>query len=255
MGFLHLHKACTNYKPFVSREFLWICVRNFNAWYAPCQEHLHGPSSLGEGCSKKGVPKGLHSNFGVKLFLVYPKSYQIVKENEFQFWITVKISLTRWIRNNDPHYKRNLISFILFPPFFKVATCFHFLVFKVTLSILKCFLQDLCKSLVKKIARHLMEVISFDKATLLPLSFILNNVLLTHETLDWMKRIGQSTIFLGLIFWRPITISFETFYSKPWRNLACLHKWSLWLRLFFQMHKLWWISMAILQISLTLERV
>jgi hypothetical protein len=34
---------------------------------------------------KKGFLKGLHSNFAVKLFLVYPKSYQIVKENEFQF--------------------------------------------------------------------------------------------------------------------------------------------------------------------------
>jgi len=100
-----------------------------------------------------------------------------------------------------------------------------------------------------------MEVISFDKATLLPLSFVLNNVLLTNETLDWTKRIGQSTIFLGLIFGRPITTSFEIFYSKPWRNLTCLHKWSLWLRLFFQIHKLQWISIVILQISLTLERV
>jgi hypothetical protein len=72
-----------------------------------------------------------------------------------------------------------------------------------------------------------MEVISFDKATLLLLSFVLNNVLLTHETLDRTKRIGQSTIFLGLISGRPITISFEIFYSKPWRNLACLYKWSL----------------------------
>jgi hypothetical protein len=37
--------------------------------------------------------------------------------------------------------------------------------------------------------------------------------------------------------------------------LACLYKWSLWLRLFFQIHKLQWISIVILQISLTLQRV
>jgi hypothetical protein len=48
---------------------------------------------------------------------VYPKSYQIVKENEFQFSIMVKILLTRWIRNNDPHYKRNLLFSFFFSLF------------------------------------------------------------------------------------------------------------------------------------------
>jgi len=63
----------------------------------------------------------------VKLFLVYPKSYQIVKENEFQFWIMVKILLTRQIRNNNPYYKRNFIIFILFFPFLKSSNFSTFL--------------------------------------------------------------------------------------------------------------------------------
>lgn len=45
-----------------------------------------------------------------------------------------------------------------------------------------------------------MEVISLDHIALLLLQFILDNVLLTHETLDWVKRFKQPIVFFKLDF-------------------------------------------------------
>jgi hypothetical protein len=45
-----------------------------------------------------------------------------------------------------------------------------------------------------------MEVIDANQTTFLPLRYILDNVLLTHETIDWAKKSKQDLIFLKLDF-------------------------------------------------------
>ena len=45
-----------------------------------------------------------------------------------------------------------------------------------------------------------MEVMSFDQLAFLPMRFILDNILLTHEIMEWAKYTGQPLIFLKLDF-------------------------------------------------------
>jgi len=42
----------------------------------------------------------------------------------------------------------------------------------------------------------LMEIISFDQSAFLPMRFIFDNILLTHETLDWASHPKQPLLFL-----------------------------------------------------------
>jgi hypothetical protein len=46
----------------------------------------------------------------------------------------------------------------------------------------------------------LIEIISFDQSAFFPLRFILDNILLIHETLDWADFSNQPLIFLKLDF-------------------------------------------------------
>jgi hypothetical protein len=56
------------------------------------------------------------------------------------------------------------------------------------------------KALQLRLQSILMKVISFDQAAFLPMRFILDNVLLTHEILEWTEYSKQPLIFLKLDF-------------------------------------------------------
>lgn len=56
------------------------------------------------------------------------------------------------------------------------------------------------KALQLRFQTPLMEVISLEQLAFLPLSFILNNIVLVQETLHWAKTSKQPTIFLKLGF-------------------------------------------------------
>jgi hypothetical protein len=43
----------------------------------------------------------------------------------------------------------------------------------------------------------LMEAICQDQSSFLPFRFILNNILLTHETITWAKKSKQPLVFLN----------------------------------------------------------
>jgi hypothetical protein len=45
-----------------------------------------------------------------------------------------------------------------------------------------------------------MEMISFDQSAFFPMRFILDNILLTSETMVWVEQTGQPFIFLKLDF-------------------------------------------------------
>ena len=46
----------------------------------------------------------------------------------------------------------------------------------------------------------LLEVISMDRSAFMPLYFILDNIMLKHETIDWTKCSKQPLLFLKLDF-------------------------------------------------------
>ncbi|CAK9190057.1 unnamed protein product [Sphagnum troendelagicum] len=48
--------------------------------------------------------------------------------------------------------------------------------------------------------RVLMQVISQDQSAFLPFRYILNNILLTHETITWAKKFKQPPVFFKLDF-------------------------------------------------------
>jgi hypothetical protein len=56
------------------------------------------------------------------------------------------------------------------------------------------------KGLQLRLQPVLMEIISLDQSAFLPLRFIFDNILLTHETIDWAEYSGQPLIFLKLDF-------------------------------------------------------
>jgi hypothetical protein len=56
------------------------------------------------------------------------------------------------------------------------------------------------KALQLRLQPVLMEIISFDQSAFLPLRFILDNILLMHETMEWAAHSGQPLIFLKLDF-------------------------------------------------------
>lgn len=58
----------------------------------------------------------------------------------------------------------------------------------------------IAKTLQLRLQPLLMDVINIEQTTFLPLRFILDKIVLTHETLQWAKKSIQPTIFLKLDF-------------------------------------------------------
>ena len=56
------------------------------------------------------------------------------------------------------------------------------------------------KALQQQLQRLLLEEINNDQTIFLPLWFIVDNILLTHESIQWAKESHQESIFLKLDF-------------------------------------------------------
>lgn len=56
------------------------------------------------------------------------------------------------------------------------------------------------KALQLRLQPVLMEVISFDQSAFLPMRFILDNLILTQETMAWAEQSNQALLFLKLDF-------------------------------------------------------
>lgn len=52
------------------------------------------------------------------------------------------------------------------------------------------------KALQLRLQLVLMELINFDQAAFLPMRYILDNILLTHEVIDWASHSDQPLVFL-----------------------------------------------------------
>lgn len=65
-----------------------------------------------------------------------------------------------------------------------------------------------------------MEMISFDQSAFLPMRLILDNILLTHETIDWAEHTKQPLIFLKLDFSKAYNIMEWSFMFRTMREFG-----------------------------------
>jgi hypothetical protein len=68
------------------------------------------------------------------------------------------------------------------------------------ITLLTVFYKIFAKTLQTRLQPMLRDVISPEQTVFLPLRFILNNIVLTQETLHWARVSKQPTIFLKLDF-------------------------------------------------------
>jgi hypothetical protein len=69
-----------------------------------------------------------------------------------------------------------------------------------SITLLNVAYKLFAKTLQLRLQPVLMDIISYDQSAFLLLRFILDNILLTHETIDWADFLGQPLIFLKLDF-------------------------------------------------------
>ena len=101
------------------------------------------------------------------------------------------------------------------------------------LTLLTNSYKILAKTLQLRLQPNLRDVISPEQTAFLPLRFILDNIILTQETLDWAKTSKQPTVFLKL--------DFSKAYDKvSWQFLFCTilkmninNKFIQWVKLLF----------------------
>ncbi len=73
-----------------------------------------------------------------------------------------------------------------------------------------------------------MKIIDNDQIAFLPLRYILDNVLLTHQTIDWAKRFKQDMMFLKLKFAKVFDKVSWSFFVQAWKNSGWMQASSTW---------------------------
>jgi len=82
------------------------------------------------------------------------------------------------------------------------------------ITLLNVSYKILAKTLQLRLQGILQDVISPDQSAFLPLRYILDNVLLQYETVEWAKESQQDLIFLKLDFTKAFdTVSWDFLFS------------------------------------------
>lgn len=89
------------------------------------------------------------------------------------------------------------------------------------------------KALQLRLQPILRDVISPKQTTFLPLRFILNKIVLTHETLHWAKTTKQPTVFLKLDFSKAYDKVSWRFLFTTMYKMNISEKFINWVRLLF----------------------
>lgn len=76
------------------------------------------------------------------------------------------------------------------------------------------------KTLQLRLQPVLIEVIDFNQSTFLPMRLILDNILLTHETMSWAEHTKQPLIFLKLDFSKAFDMVDSTFLLRAVATLG-----------------------------------
>lgn len=74
------------------------------------------------------------------------------------------------------------------------------------ITLLNTAYKVFAKALQARLQPVLMEIIDPDQSTFLPLRFILDNIMLSHETIEWAEHTKQPLIFLKLDFSKAFDI-------------------------------------------------
>jgi hypothetical protein len=80
----------------------------------------------------------------------------------------------------------------------------------------------------------LMEIISFDQLAFLPMKFIINYILLIHETLEWGEFTHQPLVFLKLDFSKAYDMVDLNFLFSAIEILGFPEEFILMTRMFFK---------------------
>jgi len=80
----------------------------------------------------------------------------------------------------------------------------------------------------------LTEIILSDQFAFFPERFILDNILLTHEILDWAKHLGQALFFLKLDFSKAFNMVDHGFLRKVMTTMGFLEHFVAMTMLLFQ---------------------
>ena len=80
----------------------------------------------------------------------------------------------------------------------------------------------------------MMEIISFDQFAFLPMRFILDNILLTNETMAWAEQTGQSFIFLKLDFLKAYDMVDWGFLFRTMAEFGLSEEFISWTKLLFR---------------------
>jgi hypothetical protein len=91
----------------------------------------------------------------------------------------------------------------------------------------------LAKALQRRLQYILPNIISEDQSVLLPLRYILDNVLVTHETIQWARETGQDLVLLKLDFKKAYNMVSLPFLFQVMAALGLLDSFASWIRLLF----------------------
>jgi len=129
-----------------------------------------------------------------------PRSNGVIVEFSFCMWPIIGKEYTRMIQdsfmkgNFPPRVTRRLIT--LLHKGGKKKQLFNW----KPITLLNVTYKIFVKTFQMQMQLVLMEAISQDQSTFLPFRFILNNILLIHETITWVKKSKQPLVFLQLNF-------------------------------------------------------
>ena len=101
------------------------------------------------------------------------------------------------------------------------------------ITLLTASYKNFAKTLQLRLQPLLRDVISPEQTAFLPLRFILNNIVLTQETLQWAKTSRQPTVFLKLDFSKAYDKVSWIFLFSTMRKMNIDDKFIKWVKLLF----------------------
>ena len=102
------------------------------------------------------------------------------------------------------------------------------------INLLNISYKVLAKALQMRLQPILIEIISFDQSAFLPMRFILDNILLTSETMAWAEQTGQPFIFLKLDFSEAYDMVDWGFVFRAMVEFGLLGEFIIWTKLLFR---------------------
>lgn len=108
------------------------------------------------------------------------------------------------------------------------------------ITLLTMMYKIFAKAMQMRLQPQLMEVISLDQSAFIPFRYILNNIMLTHETMHWANHSKQPTVFLKLDFSKAYDKVSWDFLFKAMEKIGVDRTFIKWTRMLFKNARLQW---------------